>query len=216
LDNCFIHCLNILSFTGEFLMSDTINNPEKSDTLETMPLPATGNGPSASGDADGLSILALVQSVASEKSTESPKIPLGRDGQIKRKPGRPRKMPVDDTHTDLPASPAPVKKSSVDAKASKAASDELARILVNTGVGAMSALIGDEWNFQTQDEADGMRQAVGAYINTKGNGELSPEAMLVLVIMGYSMPRIGHENTRTKLGKFFGNVWTGIKAVFKR
>jgi hypothetical protein len=101
-------------------------------------------------------------------------------------------------------------------RANRAASEELARAILNTSVGLMVTTVGDEWNFQSPDEAAGMKNALSVYIESKGDAALSPETMLALVVAGYSLPRLGHENTRTKLSKFFGGLWGFLTAPFKR
>jgi hypothetical protein len=80
----------------------------------------------------------------------------------------------------------------------------------------MIALVGPEWDFQNQAEADGMKAAVSAYIEAKGDGQLTPEAMLLLVVAGYALPRAAHENTRSKLEGFFSGLWNGLKSIFRR
>jgi hypothetical protein len=80
----------------------------------------------------------------------------------------------------------------------------------------MRELVGPEWDFTSQDEADGMRIALAAFIEAKGGGEMSPEIALILVTCGYAAPRFQHENTRTKVGGFFASAWNGFKALFSR
>ena len=142
---------------------------------------------------------------------------LSANGTFRRKPGRkPGAKPS--TAPGIPATdaPAPVAKSPTEKRAARAASDELARAVLATSVGAMIALVGPEWDFQNQAEADGMKAAVSAYIEAKGDGQLTPEAMLLLVVAGYALPRAAHENTRSKLEGFFSGLWNGLKSIFRR
>ena len=137
---------------------------------------------------------------------------------VKKKPrGRPRKDATEAAPI-VAAAPATAK-TPAERKAQAAASDELARALVGTSVGAMIALVGPEWDFQSPEEAQGVKAAVSTYINAKGDGKITPEAMLLLVVAGYALPRTAHQNTREKLGAFFGGMWsalkTGLGRVFK-
>ena len=150
--------------------------------------------------------------------------PLNRDGTPKRKPGRPRKNPASgnppvidlgDTPASVPASPA-APKTPAQRRAQRVSSDELARMILNLTVGGAAALIGEEWQFQTPEEAQSMKATLSAYIESKGDGNASPEAMLLLVTAAYAVPRFAHENTRSKLGAFFGKCWNAITGVFKR
>lgn len=171
--------------------------------------------PDESGDSSGVSILSLVIGVSSSPDTNSqspPTAPLGRDGQPKRKPGRPRKIQVDTTHEGLPPSPPPTRKTPQENKASKIASETLASAILNTSIGAAVVFIGDEWQFTSQDEADGMRGALSTYIDAKGGGQVSPETMLLLCVAGFSLSRLQHQNTRSKLSNFLN----GIFAKFER
>lgn len=133
---------------------------------------------------------------------------------VKAKRGRPRKVV-----TDAPAS-APVvaqaPRTPAERKAQRVASEELARAVLGTSVGAMVALVGPEWDFQSPDEAAGMKAAVATYIDAKGDGKISPEAMLLLVVAGYALPRTAHPNTRDKLGAFFGGLWSSLKNGLQR
>lgn len=205
----------------------TLENIEtgKPDTVDTMPSGATPDAPAESGDSAGVSILSLVTDVSntpytpdSNRPTDNPL--LGRDGQPRRKPGRPRKTPAPETEptgqTILAATPVKNSDTPAQRRANKVASTEVARALLNVSVGAMSSLVGPEWEFSSQEEADGMRVAVAAYIEAKGDGNVSPEAMLLLVIAGYAVPRAAHENTRSKLGGFFKGVLNGLKSLFTR
>lgn len=102
-------------------------------------------------------------------------------------------------------------KTPLEKQAQKISSDELARVLLNLSVGGAVAIIGNEWDFTSKDEADGMRAAVSGYIEAKGDGSLSPEGMLAVVIAAYALGRIKHENTRSKIGKMFDYIFSFFK-----
>lgn len=150
----------------------------------------------------------------------SGQVVLKADGTPKKRPGRPRKNPSADvprettTVQNNPPAQAvatPAAKRAV-AKTVKISTHETARAILGLTVGAAVSFIGPEWDFQSQEEADGMKTALAAYLEAKGDGEMSPETALLLVVAGYSLSRLKHENTRTKLGRVFGNAWGWIKS----
>lgn len=134
---------------------------------------------------------------------------------VKAKRGRPRKVDTPATVSTAPAV-AQAPRTPAERKAQKVASEELARAILGTGVGAMVALVGPEWDFQSPEEAAGMKAAVATYIDAKGDGKISPEAMLLLVVAGYALPRAAEPNTREKLGAFFGGLWSSLKNGLQR
>jgi hypothetical protein len=93
-------------------------------------------------------------------------------------------------------------------------------MVLNLTVGGFKLSIGDEWDFQSKEEAEAMKLAVSGYLQTKQGREISPEFALCLAIGAYSLPRLAHENTRKKLGGFFGStlfkVWRFIKSPFAK
>jgi len=189
---------------------------------ETMPDSATLSDPAAAATPQGVSITDIAKGFAIDLGDAPPELPVNRDGTPKRKPGRPRKMKPEDQQElpgiSGPVNPAPqtAPKTPAARKANRVASDELARAILNLSVGSLSALVGPEWDFNSTEEAQGMKGAVSAYIEAKGDGQLSPEALLALVVASYAMPRFAHENTRTKMGGFFSGLWNGVKSIFKR
>lgn len=148
---------------------------------------------------------------------------LNKDGSVRKKPGRkpgqkngmPPPTQVPGTVTNAPISSGGPAKSPAERRAQRAASEELARAVLATAVGSMVAIVGPEWDFQSQQEADGMKAATAAYIEAKGDGQLSPEAMLLLVVAGYALPRAAHENTRHKFGRFFSAAGAWLKSAFR-
>ena len=150
----------------------------------------------------------------------SGQIVLKADGTPKKRPGRPRKNPTADVpretatvqnNAPVQATATPAAKRAV-AKTVKISTHETARAILGLSVGAAVSFIGPEWDFQSQEEADGMKTALAAYLEAKGDGEMSPETALLLVVSGYALSRLKHENTRTKLSRVFGNAWGWVKS----
>lgn len=188
-----------------------------------MPVDATSTAPEVPASPPVVSITDI--SASYDKNIDQA-APLNRDGSPKRKPGRPRKMASADQQAlpgiDLgdgpsPAAAAPTPAKSPAAKrAARVSSDELARAVLHLSVGGMSALVGPEWDFQSPEEALGLKSAVSAYIEAKGDGQLTPENMLLLVVASYALPRFKEPNTREKIGGFFKGALNALRALFKR
>jgi hypothetical protein len=163
---------------------------------------------------------------SSDSSGAAPLAPaLNKDGTIRKKPGRkpgqknaPKTGDTQETSdTQAPAATvSPTAKTPQDRKAVRLGCDQTARAVLGTTVGALRELVGPEWDFSSQEEADGMRIALGAYIEAKGGGSMSPELALLLVTCGYAGPRFAHENTRSKFKSFFSTVLNALKGVFGR
>ena len=187
-----------------------------------MPDSATLSDPAAAATPQGVSITDIAKDFAIDLGDTPPELPVNRDGTPKRKPGRPRKIKPEDQQElpgiSGPVNPAPqtVPKTPAARKANRVASGELARAILNLSVGSLSALVGPEWDFNSPEEAQGMKGAVSAYIEAKGDGQLSPEVLLALVVASYAMPRFAHENTRAKMGGFFSGLRNVVKSIFKR
>ena len=107
-------------------------------------------------------------------------------------------------------------KTPLEKQAQKVSAEGIAKSMINLGIGGAVAFIGDEWDFQSQQEADDMVAAVAGYINVKGGGNLSPEAMLLLVVGAYSLSRFKHKNTQSKFGAFFSGAFGMIKKLFTK
>lgn len=141
---------------------------------------------------------------------------LAANGLPRKKPGRkPKGLEPAGATPATPATPTAAP-SPLERKAQRVASTELARSILATSVGAMMTLVGPEWDFRDQQEADGMKAAVASYIDAKGGGQVTPEMMLILVVGGYTLPRLAEENTRSKFSQFFGWVKNGLRAIFSR
>jgi len=146
---------------------------------------------------------------------------LNKDGSVRKKPGRKpgQKTGMAASEVTAPegATLSPAKpKTPQEKKSVRLGCDQTARAVLGTLVGAMRELVGPEWDFQSQEEADGMRIALAAYIEAKGGGEMSPELSLLLMTSGYAFPRFGHANTREKFTGFFKTVYNAIKGIFSR
>lgn len=144
-------------------------------------------------------------------------VALNRDGTIRKKPGRkPGQKNTPTVATPATHDPDTPAKTPQDKKAVRLGCDQTARAILGTAVGAMREIVGSEWDFTSQEEADGMRLALAAFIEAKGGGSMSPEIALILVTCGYVAPRFQHDNTRTKVGGFLAKVWDGLRGLFKR
>lgn len=139
--------------------------------------------------------------------TDAP-IVLNKDGTVRKKPGR----KPGQTYTAPAPGVVKAPKSKAEIKSMAVSSETLAKMLINSVVGAMVATVGDEWNFQSKEEAEGILAASTAYIEAKGDGFMTIEVMLGLTLIGYATPRFSVENTRSKLGRFFRSVFR----IFKR
>ena len=105
-------------------------------------------------------------------------------------------------------------KTTLEKQAQKVSAETVAKSFLNLGIGGAVAFIGDEWDFTSKQEADDMVAAVAGYIESKGDANLSPEVMLLLVVGSYSLSRFKHQNTQSKFGAFFGGAFGYIKKLF--
>lgn len=151
---------------------------------------------------------------------------LRADGTPRAKPGRRpgqkngQAAPQVSGVAPVPAPAAPRVRSKAEVKAHEASSAEIARAMFSMFAMGMTGLVGEEWMPESQQEADGVRAALAAYIEAKGEGKVSPEMMLAMVMAGYSLNRFKHENTRGKFSrawsKISGWIKTGYKTFFTR
>lgn len=178
------------------------------------------NGSSVAGDGESLpEIIHETREVDISDIVTAPTAPatviLNRDGTVKRKPGR--KPGQKNSLTSAVASDSDAQ-ATVSTPATKKAvrlgCDQTARALLNTTVGVMREVIGDEWDFESEEEATGMRIALAAYIESKGAGEMSPEIALLLVTCGYALPRFTHDNTRSKFKSFLSTCLNAVRSIF--
>lgn len=201
-------------------MVDLVNSESSTVSGEAEPSPAAPPVDAATLPeiipADSVTLSDLLDNAPTSGKT----VILNRDGTVRKKPGRKpgQKSAVPAAGSDPePATLSPAApKTPQEKKAVRLGCDQTARAILGTTVGAMRELVGPEWDFTSQEEADGMRIALAAFIEAKGGGEMSPEIALILVTCGYAGPRFAHENTRTKVGGFFKSAWNGFKALFSR
>lgn len=190
------------------MADDTLDTPVDTGAAATV----TGNDSTANAETLD-SLMGNVQTV------EGPI--LNKDGTERKKRGRKSnaeraKLAASEPATE-PANLTPsTPKTPQEKKAVRLGCDQTARAILGTTVGVMREFVGPEWDFTSQEEADGMRIALAAYIESKGGGEMSPEVALLLVTSGYAAPRFQHQNTRAKFAAFFGSAWSAIKGVFSR
>lgn len=91
---------------------------------------------------------------------------------------------------------------------------EAARQFCNLTVGIACAVIGPEWAPTNKAEGDALVTGFRNYFDAKGQIQLSPEWGLAFTVLAYTLPRIQHENTRTKFGKI--KDWCVLKYVSLR
>lgn len=91
-----------------------------------------------------------------------------------------------------------------------------AKYIFATATTGLAQVFGPEWLPESQDEADGMRGVIKDYFDAHGQVQISPETMLTLSLIGYSVPRVSHENTRGKIARFFEWSKSALGAIFKR
>lgn len=114
-----------------------------------------------------------------------------------RKPGQTSVTPTVQAATSKPdAPPLSAKKAR---ETGLITNEAAARQTVALVVTALGSTIGEEWNFETQEEADNMRAAVKAYYDAHGQVPISPEMMLSFQVFAYAAPRVKHPNTQSKL-----------------
>lgn len=176
---------------------------------------ATPPEPGAAATAPVVSILTLADGGVNSATVT---LPTNADGTVKRRPGRPRKNPLPDTANASTQSASPAvpstPKTTVQKKATKAATIGMASTVLNTIQAGMCNLVGNEWAFQNQDEADTLRNSLVNFIEAKGGAEMTPEMDLIFTTAAYAFPRFGHENTRSKMSKFFGGLWSKVSGLF--
>ena len=198
----------------EITGNDT-TNPEGQETGAQAPQ----DMPAATGEASlSLGDLVGVHTGAGEALPP----PLTIEGAPRRKRGRPRKdvsaqtAPPEIKLGDN-AQAAPTQKlTPAQKKSVKVSSDAAARQILGVTVGTLVGLIGEEWDFESQAEADNMRAALAAYLEAGGGLDVSPTMALTMAAGGYALPRLKHQNTRQKLGAFFKSGIQAILGVFRR
>lgn len=138
------------------------------------------------------------------------------DGQWASKRGRkPGQTAASVSPAAQTSAPAPGGTAPLSAKKAREAgvitNEAAARQTVALVVTALGSTLGDEWNFETPEEADNMRAAVKAYYDANGQVAISPELMLSFQVFAYAAPRSQHPNTKAKLSA----AWSWCKNLFK-
>lgn len=87
---------------------------------------------------------------------------------------------------------------------------QAARAVCNSIVAALVLVFGDQWAPRDKTEADALSGAVKNYFDAKGAVEVSPGMALTLVILAYSVPRVQHEATVSKLSKIRASLANGF------
>lgn len=203
---------------------EDIKNPDNSELGDSGAMPQNGGEPASfpppdpgnqNGQLPGVSTVSLLAPALQAASGET--VTLNKDGTPRRKPGRKPGQKTGEGVTAQNVTPkATVPKTAAQVKAQTMTSEQTARMVINASVGAMVEMVGPEWDFQDALEADTMKTVVTAYIDAKGGAAMSPEAMLLLALAGYGLPRAKEPNTREKFASFFGGVWKAIAGAFKR
>lgn len=79
-------------------------------------------------------------------------------------------------------------------------SRDAAMMIVMTCTTVLSKVVGPEWVAEKQ-EVKTLTDATKVYLDSKGGLNVSPEMALFIAVVGYSVPRMAHENTRSKFGR---------------
>ncbi len=85
----------------------------------------------------------------------------------------------------------------------------MGQMTFDVSTGALSTIFGPEWQPKNPDERLAVSQAFAEYYRIKGIKDLPPGWMLLAVCLAYSAPRLGHNNTRSKL--VLAWQWTKVK-----
>jgi hypothetical protein len=198
----------IVFFNGDLAMAFEENPEDVVNGSDPGAMPGQGEGaatPSPASTVNDMSTLLPNISDDGFQRDSQGQLVMSADGVTPRKkPGRKKGQTASSIGTSPNVAKAP--KTAAEKKAMAVSSEQIARHLINTTTSSLAAMIGDEWHFQSQEEADGMRSAVTAYIEAKGDAAFTPDSMMAIVLAGYAMPRFGVENTRSKFKRFFGSI----------
>lgn len=194
---------------------DMENTPKGDESAIPGATPENGGGAATLPPADLVpdSVTLVSHHLQGESA---PQVPLNRDGTPRKKPGR---KPGQKNGTGVSASvPGQVStpKTKAQIKAAQISSEQTAKLIVGSAVGALIEVLGPEMDFENQGEADNMVAVTTAYLEAKGGAELSPEAALALSLSGYFFPRLRHPTIREKITGFFKSGFKAISAIFRR
>lgn len=157
------------------------------------------------------------------------------DGSFARKRGRGGRKSTDadtntpgadDLFTDLdntPSQPLHVPRETPTAPAPSTTAPTLnnqqtAAMLVMACTTVMGKLVGPEW-LTEKPEQKALVDATKIYLDAKGGVNVTPEMGLFIAVSMYAVPRLAHENTRSKFGKavdWCRDRFTVLRARFKR
>lgn len=101
------------------------------------------------------------------------------------------------------------------AQAVQITNKEAAKQICNLVISAMVVTVGEEWQPASKDEADALVLGVKNYFDAKGQMTLSPEWGLVAAVLGYTVPRLYHPNTKSKLATAISFAKAKILGVFR-
>lgn len=96
--------------------------------------------------------------------------------------------------------------------------NQAATMLVIAGTTMMSKLVGPEWAAE-KPEQKALIDATKIYLDSKGGLNVTPEMGLCIALCMYAVPRVAHENTRSKFGRAVDWVrdrFTVLRARFNR
>lgn len=202
---------------------DTVLSQSENELGNADAMSANGEGPASSsppdtfvvgeGPQDTEQIVTLDNPAL--QAPESPDIVRNKDGTVRRKPGRKPGQQSGTGQSSVSNVTAKVK-TPAQKKAETLTNEQTALFIITMTSNMLIGGIGKEWEFNDQQEADTIKAVTTAYLESKGGAGLSPESMLLLTLSAYAMPRFQHENTRTKLGAFFGSAWQAFKSLFRR
>lgn len=131
---------------------------------------------------------------------------LNADGTFRRRPGRKGKADrqtdvvpdgMADSQAAAPVAPPPIPTQAATLTDNRA----VALVLVSTVTTLAEKTIGPEWA-AGKDEVKVLSDATRKYLDSIGGVEITPGAALCIAVAGYALPRISHENTRSRLAKF--------------
>lgn len=155
------------------------------------------------------------------------------DGSFARKRGRGGRKSVDtnapgsdDLFTDpdnTPSQPLHVPRETPPAQTSPTTAPTLnnqqtAAMLVMACTTVMGKLVGPEW-LTEKPEQKALVDATKIYLDAKGGVDVTPEMGLFIAVSMYAVPRLAHENTRSKFGKavdWCRDRFTVLRSRFKR
>jgi len=92
----------------------------------------------------------------------------------------------------------------------KMSSEQASIMTITTGVGLMVQLLGEQWDITDEKEAKILKESIKAYYDAIGGVNMSPATGVAFALAGYSLPRIVHPESQSRLKRFFS--W--IKSFF--